>query len=179
MARAREATLAGALGQLRDEVGQLNTDQVTLRALEREAEASRTLLETFLTRSKETVNQEDFQEADATLVSRADVPERPSHPRKKLLLVASVAVAALMGLMLALGIEMLDHGFRSMEQIEQQLGAPPLGLIPTIRGLDRMQDEPRCPHPGKTLVSLCRIGPQPLHRASCCPPGSGRPRRCW
>lgn len=142
VARARESTLAGALDQLRDQVGRLNTDQVTLRALEREAEANRTLLETFLARSKETGSQEDFQQADATLVSRADVPERPSHPRKQLLLVASAAIAAFVGLMLALGIEMLDHGFRSMEQIEQQLGAPPLGLIPAIKGLDRMRTSP-------------------------------------
>ena len=142
VARAREDTLATALDQSREEVGQANTDEVTLRALEREAEASRALLETFLARSKETGGQEDFQQADATVISRAAVPERPSYPRRKLLLIAAVGGAGFLGLMLALGVEMFDHGFRSMEQIERQLGAPPLGLVPAIDGFAKLRRSP-------------------------------------
>jgi capsular exopolysaccharide synthesis family protein len=142
VARAREDTLASALDQLREEVGQANTDDVTLRALEREAEASRALLETFLARSKETGSQEDFQQADATVISRAAVPEWPSYPRRKLLLVAASGAAAFLGLMLALVVEMFDHGFRSMEQIERQLGAPPLGLVPAIEGFAKLRRSP-------------------------------------
>ena len=142
VARAREGALAAALSRLRGEVGQANNDEVTLRALEREAEASRALLENFLARSKETGSQESFQQADATVISRADVPETPSYPRRKLLLIAAVAGAGFLGLMLALGVEMLDHGFRSMEQIERYMGAPPLGLVPKIEGLAKLRCGP-------------------------------------
>jgi succinoglycan biosynthesis transport protein ExoP len=142
VARAREGALAAALSRLRGQVGQANNDEVTLRALEREAEASRALLENFLARSKETGSQESFQQADATVISRADVPETPSYPRKKLLLIAAVAGAGFLGLMLALGVEMLDHGFRSMEQIERYMGAPPLGLVPKIDGLAKLRCGP-------------------------------------
>jgi polysaccharide biosynthesis transport protein len=142
VAGAREGTLAAALDGLREEIGQANTDEVSLRALEREAEASRALLETFLARSKETGSQKDFQQADATVISRADVPLSPSYPRTKLLLIAAVGGAGFLGLMLALGIEMLDHGFRSMEQIERQMGAPPLGLVPAIKGLAKLRHGP-------------------------------------
>jgi polysaccharide biosynthesis transport protein len=142
VARAREGTLAAALDRLREEVGQANTYEVTLRALEREAEASRALLETFLARSKETGSQEDFQQADATVISRADVPESHSYPRRRLLLVAAVGGAGFLGLMLALGVEMLDQGFRSMEQIEREMGAPPLGLVPAIKGLAKLRRGP-------------------------------------
>lgn len=142
VARVREDTLVAALGRLREEVGQANTDEVTLRALEREAEASRALLETFLARSKETGSQEDLQQADATVISRASVPESPSYPRRKLLLIAAVVGAGLLGLMLALVVETLDHGFRSMEQIERQMGAPPLGLVPAIKGLAKLRRDP-------------------------------------
>ena len=138
VARTREDALAAALNQLREEVGQANKDEVTLRALEREAEASRALLENFLARSKETGSQETFQQADATVISRADVPESPAYPRRKLLLIAAVAGASFLGLMLALGVEVLDHGFRSMEQIERQMGAPPLGLVPKIEALAKL-----------------------------------------
>jgi capsular exopolysaccharide synthesis family protein len=100
------------------------------------------LLETFLARSKETGSQDDFQQADATVISRAAVPERPSYPRRKLLLIAAVGGAGFLGLMLALSVEMLDHGFRSMEQIERQMGAPPLGLVPAIKGLAKLRRGP-------------------------------------
>ena len=142
VARAREDTLTAALGRLREEVGQANNDEVTLRALEREAEASRALLETFLTRSKETGSQEGFQQADATVISRAAVPRSPSYPPRTLLLIAAVAGAGLLGLILALGVEMLDHGFRSMEQIEREMGVPPLGLVPEVKGLVRLRRRP-------------------------------------
>ena len=123
-------------------LGRETKDEVTLRALEREAGASRALLENFLARSKETGSQEGFQQADATVISRADVPETPSYPRRKLLLIAAVAGAGFLGLMLALGVEMLDHGFRSMEQIERYMGAPPLGLVPKIEGLAKLRCGP-------------------------------------
>jgi succinoglycan biosynthesis transport protein ExoP len=139
VARAREDTLATALNELREEVGQANTNEITLRALEREAEASRALLETFLARSKETGSQEDFQQADATVISWAAAPERPSYPRRKLLLIGAVGVAGFFSMMLALGVEMFDHGFRSMEQIERQLGVRPLGLVPAIKGLAKLR----------------------------------------
>jgi polysaccharide biosynthesis transport protein len=142
VARAREATLAAALDRLREEVGRANTDEVTLRNLEREADASRALLETFLARSKETGNQVDFQQADATVISRADVPDSPSFPRGELLLIAAVGGATFLSLMLALGVETLDPGFRSMEQIERQMGAPPLGLVPAIKGLEKLRRRP-------------------------------------
>jgi polysaccharide biosynthesis transport protein len=142
VARARESALAGALSRLREEVGQANNDEVTLRAREREAAASRALLENFLARSKETGSQENLQQADATVISRADVPETPSYPRRKLLLIAAVAGAGFLGLMLALGVEMLDPGFRSMEQIERHMGAPPLGLVPKIEGLAKLRCGP-------------------------------------
>jgi polysaccharide biosynthesis transport protein len=142
VARAREDTLAAALDALRKEVGQANTDEVTLRALQREAEASRTLLETFLARSKETGSQEDFQQADATVISRATVPESPSYPRRMLLLIAAAGGAGFLSLMLALGVGMLDHGFRSMEQIERHLMVQPLGLVPAIEGFAKLRRSP-------------------------------------
>jgi polysaccharide biosynthesis transport protein len=142
VARVREDTLVAALDRLREEVGQANTDDITLRALEREAEASRALLETFLARSKETGSQEDLQQADAMVISRASLPESPSFPRRKLLLIAAVGGAGLLGLMLALVVETLDRGFRSMEQIERQMGIPPLGLVPAIKGIAKLRHDP-------------------------------------
>ncbi|HEX9789296.1 MAG TPA: polysaccharide biosynthesis tyrosine autokinase [Kiloniellales bacterium] len=143
VARARSATMAKSLEDLKDEVGRLNSFEVQLRALEREATASRALLEQLLTRSKETSSQEDFQQADASVVSDASAPNVPSFPKKTLLLLAAFVVASVFSISIALVLEYLDLGFRSMDQIERQLGVAPLGLIPALKGVRSVGKSPQ------------------------------------
>ena len=142
VARAREASLTASLNQLKAEAGQVNTAEVQLRSLEREADANRRLLETFLTRSKETESQEGFIEPDATILSRAVVPKVPTAPKRFLLLVLSAAAGLVLGIALAVGVELLDQGFRSLEQIESQMGVRPLGLVPMIGGMAALKHKP-------------------------------------
>ncbi len=132
VARAREASLARSLKQLKGRVAESNKAEVRLRALEREAQANRLLLETMLSRFKETQVQENLQaqQPDARIISRADVPELPSFPKKKLILALTLVGSLFVGLMLVFAIEQLDSGFRSGEQIEQLTGVPVLGLVP-------------------------------------------------
>ena len=142
VARVRETELANSLSRLQGDIAQQNTSEVQLRALEREANANRELYETFLSRFKETNQQQDIQQADARIISRADVPAEPSFPRKNLLYGIAFAGSILIGIVLIMVIEHLDHGFRSMTQIEQAMGVPALGLVPMIGGLDKLRSEP-------------------------------------
>jgi capsular exopolysaccharide synthesis family protein len=142
VARARAATLRGSLDQLKGDVAQLNTAEVQLRAMEREAEASRTLLETLLARSKQTSSQEDFQQADANILSEAAIPKVPSFPKKSVLATLVLLVSIMAGLVLAFAMEQLDLGFRSMDQIEHVMGVAGLGLIPTVKGLRALNKPP-------------------------------------
>ncbi len=137
VARARESTLKGSLDKLKDEAGTQNTKQVPLRALEREAEANQALFKTFLDRLKETGEQDTIQQADARIISHADVPVSPSFPNKKLLLGAGFVVSVMLGLALVFLIEQLDAGFRSSDQIESMLGLRTLSLVPLLTGLKR------------------------------------------
>ena len=161
VARAREEALTGQLNALKQTIGANNTSEVKLRALEREAEASRTLLETFLARSKETASQESFQQADATILSPASIPKVPSFPNKRKILILFFFGAVALGLGLAYGAEMLDHGLRSVEQVESYLHASPLGLVPLLKGVgkigrrpeDRILDKPASAY-GESIRSL-------------------------
>lgn len=132
-ARIREKALQATLKRLKTEIAGLNNAEIGLHGLEREAQANRKLLETFLERFKETQSQENFQQADATILSPAPIPEVPSFPNKRLMLVVAFIGAVALGLVLAFTIERLDSGFRSMEQIEQMTGLPALGLIPELK----------------------------------------------
>lgn len=142
VAHARERTLAGRLKQLEKKIAMLNENRVQLHALEREAEANRVLYQTFLARFKETQAQEDIQQTDARIISRADVPSRPSFPKKRLILALAFAGAIFLGVVFAFFIEQLDHGFRSMEQVERLAGVSPLGLVPALRGLRAYANAP-------------------------------------
>lgn len=80
VARAREDSLRKSLAELESRDAHEETAAVTLRELEREAEASRLMYETFLARFKETSAQESLQEPDSRIVSPAVTPVVPSYP---------------------------------------------------------------------------------------------------
>ncbi len=166
VARVRVATLRASLDDLKKRAAEANKASIRLRALEREATANRTLLETFLARFKETSAQEDLsaQTPDARIISLAEVPDRPSFPKKGLMIAMAFVGSTLIGLMLVFGIEQLDSGFRSGEQIEQATGVPVLGLVPLLSGLGRIGTSNRRSMLGRrrsasTTTTLCPAAP--------------------
>src|SRR3546814_16247016 len=85
----KEADLSQRLGVLKRDVSQMNGADVTLRALERKAEADRRLLDDFIARLNETVGQNadtSSLRTDAQLASYARLPVNPERPKKKLLI---------------------------------------------------------------------------------------------
>lgn len=135
VAEAREASISAGLRQTETRAAEANRDEVQLRALQREATANRTLYETFLGRFKETSEQQEIQQPDARIISRADTPNRPSFPNPVMFVGVAFLLSIAAGLAFIVMLEKLDHGFRSMEQVEQLTGRPALGLIPLIPGL--------------------------------------------
>jgi len=122
--RAREKSLQQSLNKMKKQVAAANRNEIELRALEREAEANRSLLATMLTRQKETLSQEDanFQQADVRIISPADIPLQPSFPRKGVVLGLVFIAAIIFGLVIILILELLDDGFRNGDELEQATG---------------------------------------------------------
>ncbi|HEU4661825.1 MAG TPA: polysaccharide biosynthesis tyrosine autokinase [Pseudolabrys sp.] len=132
VAQSREQALRASLDRLQSTSGDLNKAQIRLRALQREADADHTLYESFLARYKQTRAEESLELPDARVVSRADVPIRPSFPKTTLFL----AVAALMGLglgaVLAFFVDMLDGRIKTPRQAEETTDLPTLAAIPLV-----------------------------------------------
>jgi capsular exopolysaccharide synthesis family protein len=139
---ARAATIVASLEQAKAQVAKLNQSEVQLRALERDATASRTLLENLLQRTKQTTSQETFQEADASVISYAAVPTIPSFPKKKIILPLLFVAAIILGILLAFALEKLDQTFRSAEQVARLTGCRSLGLLPLVSKLTAMGKAP-------------------------------------
>lgn len=132
VARAHEASLKRNLNEITNTVGDLNETEIQLRALEREAAANRAMYDSFLTRHKQTSIQEEVQQADARIISYAQVPGSPSYPEKGKYMNTALAVALGLGLGLVFLIERLDKGFRTARQVEQLTKLPVLGLVPNV-----------------------------------------------
>ena len=138
-AKQRESTISGYIATLRGEVVEQSRTQVRLAELQRDADADRTILETFLTRSKETAGQNAFEEPDARIISPADLPVRPSSPHVGTAVAAAFAVSILIGIVLAFLIESLQSGFRFPEEVERLTGTEVLRVVPDLPGNSRLK----------------------------------------
>ena len=136
--QAKVDSLKKSLDQLQN--GAQGGAGVQLRELQREADANRTLYESLLNRYKQTTTQEDFQQADAEIISDAIVPTTPSFPKKLPLVGFAFMSSIMVGLFVAFGLERLDVGFRTGAQFEKLTQIPLLGLSPDIEGDESPKD---------------------------------------
>lgn len=139
---ARVESLRSNLTRLQRRMGQLNQDEVKLRALQRDADTNRALLESFLLRYQQANAraEADTQASNARIVSRAQQPTAPTFPRKGPALGFAAIAGLIFAFCVAFLIEVFQRGFRTGEQVERSTGMPFLGLVPEIRhGQSRTQ----------------------------------------
>ena len=132
VARSREASLQQSLDQLQGVSTSSGQAQVRLRELQREAEANRTLYESYLARSKEATAQESLEMPDSRIVTKASVPIRPSSPKTMLILGLAVMLGLGAGAVLAFLADYLDGRVKTLEQAEAISGVPALAAVPLI-----------------------------------------------
>jgi capsular exopolysaccharide synthesis family protein len=159
VARAREASISAALDKTKAQIGELNQADVHLRSLQQEADTSRDLLAAFLARYKQTGSEENFRQPDAMLISHASEPDKPSFPKKRVLVALSIVAFGMLGTLIALLLEEFDRGMRSMGQVERLMGVRALGLIPSVSGLLGNQRRPEdyvVERPGSALSESLR-----------------------
>jgi succinoglycan biosynthesis transport protein ExoP len=135
-ATARYEEIKRSFEALKVKMGGVNEQQISLDALERDANVNRHLLEQMLSRAKEVVGQQQLQRANAKLISRADVPWSPAFPPKPLIVLFGVLAGALLACIWALMRETMDQTFRRSRQLEAATGLPVLAVIPQVK--DRM-----------------------------------------
>jgi capsular exopolysaccharide synthesis family protein len=105
--------------------------QVRLRELQREAEANRTLYESFLARYKEASAQESLEMPDSRVVTQADPPISPSFPKVPLTLGLALLIGLALGSLFALMADYLDRRIKTHEQAKAS-GLPSIAALPDI-----------------------------------------------
>jgi capsular exopolysaccharide synthesis family protein len=134
-ARAQEAGFEKQMADLESKLSALNAKEGELRILQREAEASRRLYETYLGRFKEREDQDKIQRPDARVISRADVPLGASFPNKPVIIFLALLASLVLGVLIVALLEQFDRGIRSMQEVYRYLELPCLGLVPTVSQL--------------------------------------------
>ncbi|TIX79634.1 MAG: succinoglycan biosynthesis protein exop, partial [Mesorhizobium sp.] len=102
--------LASRLAQLKVRSGDVNSDLVTLRELEREAAAKRSVYEQYLLRAKETGEQKDINTANINVISRAFAPLEPNGPSRAVTVLAGL----LAGLASGVGLGAMRGAYASL-----------------------------------------------------------------
>jgi succinoglycan biosynthesis transport protein ExoP len=126
----REKSLESELTNLKAKFAVADQANVRLHELEREAQATRALFEQFLSRAKETSEQQSLQIADARIISPALTPLKQDRPPMPVLLIASVVGGGILGLGLVLIMEHMGRGVRTGAEIEQLFSLPCLATLP-------------------------------------------------
>ena len=128
---ATESSVASAHGALASN----NRASISLGELERNAQAVRSLYETFLNRYKETSAQAGSATADARIVSYAEPPGVPSAPKPLMNIAIGVVLGVGIGLGLVVLAELIDPTLSTSDDVHRKLMMHYLGAVPLLSSL--------------------------------------------
>jgi succinoglycan biosynthesis transport protein ExoP len=141
---ARVRSMEEQLRQQEARVNQSQTAEIQLNALEREAEASRSLQRAVLERAQITASQTAIEKPDARVLSVGTMPGSPSFPKVPLFVAAATVLGGLFGLLVIWFLEQADSTIRSGDEVRSALSLPNLALVPMLRrgllGRHRVED---------------------------------------
>jgi exopolysaccharide transport family protein len=152
VARQRTASLQASLAGSKGTLSANNNASVRLNELQRDADSVKTLYQSYLDRFKQTTAQQGIEETDARILSRAEVPLRPSSPNVPL----NFALGILLGIAAAVAAaaiaELLDRGLASGDDVERELGVPSLVGIPHLLSVTDLKGRQRSIRPTDFIV---------------------------
>ena len=133
LARTNEDNLKWLLERTKTDAVNLKEKLIQYGILKREVDTNRHLYDALLTKIKEQRIMEKIQPVSVSIIDKAETPDVPSKPRKKLNLLLAIVLGLFGGAGLAFFIEYLDNTVKSPEETEEKLGAPVLGVIPILK----------------------------------------------
>jgi capsular exopolysaccharide synthesis family protein len=101
--------------------------------LQRTVDSNKRLLDLFYERAKETTETVDLQSAHARILTPAEDPLEPSKPKKAMLFLLAGLGSLLLSMMYYIMRELFNTGIRDGEDVDQRIGLPLLGSLPSIK----------------------------------------------
>lgn len=135
----RLASLTSSLGGARAKLSQNNAAMVGLSELERSAQASQQIYETYLTSYKQLLAAEGSERPSAMVLTWASLPRNPISPNLKLNLALALVIGLGLGVLAAYVAEALFQGLTTPEEVEALTGQPFLASIPLLSSIGSSQ----------------------------------------
>lgn len=146
----READLTKKLQQLRQENQSLPEKALQLVRLQREVASQETLYSQLKAKYQETLIQESGKVEEVTIVKPALVPSSPFNiPSKIMIVVTGFIMGLVIGIVVAFVFEVFDTSMGTIEDVENLLQVPVLGVIPLLAKEEK-------DHPGKEDLAKVR-----------------------
>ncbi|SDP79145.1 chain length determinant protein EpsF [Rhodoferax sp. OV413] len=131
----REQQLQSALANQKARVLVLNKQRDELNVLRRDIESAQRAFEAVSQRASQTNMESQANQTNISLLNPAVVPTKPSSPRVVFNTLVSIFLGILLGVGLALVLELTNRRVRSAEDLPEALGLPVLGTIASAAGM--------------------------------------------
>jgi uncharacterized protein involved in exopolysaccharide biosynthesis len=110
-----------------------------LEQLTREVNAARDLRDKFKEQQETSqISQALLRESKYKVIEPAKIPLTPFKPQRKKIVIMGLLLGAAIGGAAAFLAELFDKSFRKVEEIEQAVGLPVIGVIPHIESLKKL-----------------------------------------
>ncbi len=129
-AKSKVDSLTKELSKAKSELRILAALDNRRKILQRDVDINQQLYDSFFTRLKETDELGGFESANARILDKAIPPYHPSKPKRGMIVVAAMVLSFGFGIAMALLLEALNSGIRSVDDVERRLSQRMLGIIP-------------------------------------------------
>lgn len=154
LALAQEEELQAELEAQKQEALDLDQKAIAYGVLQREVETNKRIYDELLQRTKETSVTEQLETSNIRVIDRADIPNYPVAPRKKLNIFLAMIVGSVLGIALAFFFEYLDNSIKTPDDIKQYLDIPFLGFIPKVAAESMNGSSGPSKHSVDTIVAM-------------------------
>ena len=123
----------------------LNKQRDELNVLRRDLETAQRAFEQISQRSSQSNVESQNAQSNIALLNAATAPTEPSRPRVLLNVLVSIFLGTLLGVGLALMLELANRRVRSADDLAEALDLPVLGSIAAARGMLKRSSTPKGP----------------------------------
>ena len=135
VSKQREQQLRSAVATQKARVLELNRQRDELNVLRRDIESAQRAFEVLSQRASQTNIESQTNQTNVAVLNPAVAPPDPSKPRVLLNILVSIFLGTLLGVGLALMLELLNRRVRSADDLIDALGLPVLGSVSAATGM--------------------------------------------
>ena len=149
----------------------LNSTAIPYNVLAREVASDRSMYDAVITRLQETTITQSLDATPFRIVQQPQIGIRPVKPNRLRILIVAFFLSFAVGIGVVLALDWIDITFRSVDEMEKNLGLPVIAAVPDAASLKSHNLLVSHPKTGqaesfRTLAaSLIRIGPEKNCRA--------------